>query len=67
MRGEACRSIVCWANEAFDPDHCQAMGVAFERVLQELNLKDREDPTCNLIAKKIIEFGQQGVREPAIL
>lgn len=50
---------------AFEPEHCQAMGLAFERVLQELNLIDRrDDPLCTIVAEKIIELGQQGVRDP---
>jgi hypothetical protein len=52
---------------AFEPDHCRAMAVAFERVLRELGLLDRNDPLCNIIARKIIEFGQQGVVESARL
>ena len=54
-------------DQAFAPEHCQAMAAAFEAVLQELNLKDREDPLCELVAKKIIELGQQGVRNPGLL
>lgn len=50
--------------QAFDPDHCQAMGIAFETVLQDLGLKDRTDPLCDLIAREIIKFGQQGINEP---
>jgi hypothetical protein len=53
--------------QAFDPDHCQAMGLAFEELLQELGLKDRNDPLCAIIATKIIELGQRGVREPTQL
>ena len=43
------------------------MGVAFDGILQELRLKDRDDPLCEMIAKTIIELGQQGVREPGQL
>jgi hypothetical protein len=51
----------------FDPEHCQAMATAFEGALRDLNLTDRNDPLCDLIAKTIIAFGQQGIREPARL
>jgi hypothetical protein len=47
----------------FDPEHCEAMGVAFETALTQLGLKDRNDPMCEMVAKRIIEFGQQGVRD----
>ena len=49
--------------QAFQPEHCQAMAVAFEAILKEFGLKDRTDPLCDLIARTIIEFGQQGVRD----
>jgi hypothetical protein len=54
-------------DEGFSPEHCEAMAAAFEALLQELSLNDREDPLCELIAKKIIELGQQGVRNPQLL
>ena len=37
--------------------------MAYEQTLPGLGLKDRSDPT-QLIAKKIIEVGQRGVRDP---
>ena len=49
--------------QAFEPEHCEAMAVAFETVLKQLGLKDRTDPVCEMVAKKIIELGQQGVRD----
>jgi hypothetical protein len=42
----------------------RAMGVAFERLLQELGLKDRSDPLSTLVAEKIIDLGERGVRDP---
>ena len=55
-----------FAGGVFDAEHCQAMGTAFERILLDLDLK-RDDPTCEIIAKRIIELAQQGVRDPARL
>lgn len=55
------------ANQGFDPEHCQAMGLAFEGLLQELGLKDRTDPICNLVARHVIELGRRGVRDPSQL
>lgn len=49
---------------AFEPEHCQAMGLAFEGILQELGLKNRNDPLCDVIAATIIKLGHQGVRNP---
>jgi hypothetical protein len=51
-------------NQGFDPEHCQAMGVAFEEILQELELKDRSNPLCTLVAQTLIELGQHGIRDP---
>jgi hypothetical protein len=51
-------------SQGFDPEHCRAMGVAFEGALQELGLNDRSDPLCTLVAEKIIELGQNGLRDP---
>jgi hypothetical protein len=36
---------------------------AYERTLRMLSMVDRSDPITQLIAKKIIELGQRGVRE----
>jgi hypothetical protein len=49
---------------AFQPEHCQAMGIAFERVLAELGLSNRSDPLCELVARKVVELGQQGIDDP---
>jgi hypothetical protein len=46
----------------FEPEHTQAMGTAFEDALVALGLKDRNDPLVEAVAKKVIEFGRQGVR-----
>lgn len=40
------------------------MAGAFEGVLQELGLKDRNDPLCNVVAATIIKLGQEGIRDP---
>ena len=50
-------------DRGFDPEHCHAMGVAFEGLLQELGLRDRS-PLCTLVAQKVMELGQRGVRDP---
>ena len=49
--------------EAFEPEHCEAMATAFERVLLELGLKKRTDPLCEMVAAKVIELGRLGVRD----
>ena len=59
--------ISLFSDQTFGPDHCQAMGTAFDGILLELQLEDRDDPLCSLIAKTIIELGQQGARDPSQL
>jgi hypothetical protein len=50
-------------NSVFDPEHCLALGAAFETYLKQLGLVDRSDPLALMVAKKIIELGQRGVRD----
>ena len=54
-------------NEAFDPDAVRTIGAAFEDVLIELGLKDRNDPVVQLVAKRIIRLAQEGERDPTRL
>jgi hypothetical protein len=37
---------------------------AYEATLKALDLTDRSDPITELVARKIIEIGQTGVRDP---
>ena len=39
------------------------MAATSEGTLRKLNLVDRNDPITEMIARKIIELGQRGVRE----
>jgi hypothetical protein len=48
---------------AFDSDHASAMGAAFELTLVALGLINRADPLVTVVAKKIVELGQRGVRD----
>ena len=49
---------------AFQPEHCEAMGIVYEKLLKELGLKDRNDPMCEMIAQKVIDLGQGGESDP---
>jgi hypothetical protein len=53
--------------QAFDPDTVEAMGKAFVSTCEALGLSDRTDPLAELIAKKIIELAQRGLRNPTAL
>jgi hypothetical protein len=49
--------------EAFEPEDVALMCNVFEELLQTLRLSDREDPVATLVARKVIELAQTGVRE----
>src|SRR3954470_23549401 len=55
------------ASEAFEAEHIAALSTAFEQTLAALSIADRTDPLSEMVAKKIIELGQQGVPAPAEL
>jgi hypothetical protein len=38
---------------------------AYEKTLRALGLVDRSDPMTELVARKVIEISQSGVRDPA--
>ena len=51
-------------NMPLSPEDISRLAAAYEATLQALNLVDRNDPITELIARKIIEIGQTGVRDP---
>lgn len=46
------------------PEEIAVLTEAYEATLKRLRLVDRSDPITQLIAKKIIEIGQRGIRDP---
>ena len=46
------------------PDEISRLVAAYEETLKALGLKNRSDPITQLVAKKIIEIAQTGVRDP---
>ena len=51
-------------NLPMGPEEIARLTAAYERTLSAIGLRDRGDPVAEMIAKKIIEIGQRGVREP---
>jgi hypothetical protein len=47
------------------PEDIRRLTTAYEKALQTIGLVDRNDPLAEMVAKKIIEIGQTGVRDPA--
>jgi hypothetical protein len=50
---------------AFDAEITEAMGEAYEALLGDLGLSDRNDPFTEIVAKEIILVASFGVRDPA--
>ena len=51
-------------NSPLGPEELKRLTDAYERTLVALGLKDRDDPLTQIIAKKIIEVGQTGLKDP---
>ncbi len=51
-------------NSPFGPDDIERLAAAYEETLKALGLKDRSDPITELVARKIVEISQTGVRDP---
>lgn len=49
---------------AFEPADVQRMSEAYEDALRQLNLKDRNDPLTEIVARLIIEIAQTGEKDP---
>ena len=52
-------------NSPLGPQELKRLGEAYEKTLLALCVKDRNDPLTELVAKKIIEIGQTGLKDPA--
>jgi hypothetical protein len=50
-------------NSAFAPEDIAPLATAYEECLRTLKLSDRSDPISEILAKKIIEIAQTGVRD----
>ena len=46
-------------------DELEQIAAAYERTLRALSLKDRNDPITEMIARKIIQIADSGLRDPA--
>lgn len=52
-------------NTTFEPEAVEAMGRAYEDLLADLRLADRNDPFTEIIAKEIVKIASRGVRSAA--
>lgn len=46
------------------PEDSERLKQAFNLALSGLRLVDRNDPVCEIVARKIIEIGLDGLRSP---
>lgn len=51
-------------NAPLSPEDVTRLVTAYEATLKTLDLADRSDPITELVARKIIEIGQTGLRDP---
>src|SRR5215472_9796779 len=54
-------------NQAFDPETVEVMAKAFVTTCEALGLTDRTDAMTELVALKIIELAQRGLKNPLAL
>ena len=47
-----------------DSDDVELLAVAFHLALRELQLLDRNDAVCDIVARKVIETAKYGARDP---
>jgi hypothetical protein len=54
-------------SQGFDPEIVDSMSIAFERICDIKGLTTKRDPATELVARKIIEYAQRGIRDAALL
>ena len=54
-------------NHAFEPDVIEEMSAAFTGACKNLGLIDRADPLTEIVAQRVIQLAQRGIRTKAEL
>ena len=65
--GRAAPIIPFLHGQAFDPETIEAMGKAFVTTREALGLSDHTAAMTNLVAEKIIELAERGLKTPTAL
>jgi hypothetical protein len=55
------------AHQAFDPEIIETMSAAYLAACDALHLKVGDDPTTRVVAEKVINLAQRGIRDPDVL
>ena len=64
----ACMPITPFlAHQAFEPEIIETMSAAFAAACDALHLKVGDDPTTRVVAEKVINLAQRGIRDPIML
>jgi len=50
--------------QAFEPEMISTMSEVLQRVCAKLDLTMKDDPATRLVAAKIIELAQRGIKDP---
>ena len=50
---------------SIEPHEMEQLNLAYRAALRSLSLVDRDDPIVEIVARKIIEIGKTGLRDPA--
>ena len=50
-------------NSKLTPEQRHVVELAFNYALRKLNLTDRSDPICEIVARKVVEIGLSGVTD----
>jgi hypothetical protein len=62
---EPCRSIAYCETCLWGPEEVSRLTAAYEQALRRIGVVDRDDPLAEMVAKKVINISQSGVRDPA--
>jgi len=49
------------------PEDVERLTLAFSFALRRLSLVDRDDPVCEIVARKVIEIDAAGTRDPKVI
>jgi hypothetical protein len=52
------------ANSKLGPEEIKRLNAAYTYALRSLSVVDRNDPLCEMVARKVIEVGATGISEP---
>ena len=55
------------AHQVFEPEIIDTMSAAFVAACEALHLKVGDDPATRIVAEKVIELAQRGIRDPDTL